>query len=270
MRILFLVLFTFNTSATAIDGDQITLFNDPTCPRTTGLYTWRMAEGVLAVDSDERVISVNRAAAAMLRDRRLDVLDLNFGCPVKKVVKKNGGSALLCNVPLMEEIVRAVVEATACKIRCGRARPTAGASMRPLRAARRAVGLDLGQLLDRALDVLLGLGQLAVADLGHALEVALALGALGLGAHPQDGGGDRVGAQFAGHRKLAGELAADRLARHPEKPVEPALDKGISLLDHGDLFYDRLFNLNSLDDGLRRAATGSDHKRQHDHDQGKG
>lgn len=41
-----------------------------------------------------------------------DLIDLNFGCPVKKVVKKNGGSALLCNVPLMEEIVRAVVEAT--------------------------------------------------------------------------------------------------------------------------------------------------------------
>lgn len=45
-----------------------------------------------------------------------DVIDLNFGCPVKKVVKKNGGSALLCNVPLMEEIVRAVVEATSLPV----------------------------------------------------------------------------------------------------------------------------------------------------------
>jgi tRNA-dihydrouridine synthase B len=41
-----------------------------------------------------------------------DIIDLNFGCPVKKVVRRNGGSALLCNLPLMEEIVRAVVEAT--------------------------------------------------------------------------------------------------------------------------------------------------------------
>jgi tRNA-dihydrouridine synthase B len=52
-----------------------------------------------------------------------DMIDLNFGCPVKKVVKRNGGSALLCNVPLMEEIVVAVVEATAlpvtAKIRLG-------------------------------------------------------------------------------------------------------------------------------------------------------
>ena len=40
-----------------------------------------------------------------------DIIDLNFGCPVKKVVKKNGGSALLANLPLMDEIVRAVVAA---------------------------------------------------------------------------------------------------------------------------------------------------------------
>ena len=52
-----------------------------------------------------------------------DLIDINFGCPVKKVVKKNGGSALLCNVPLMEQIVRAVVAATqlpvTAKIRLG-------------------------------------------------------------------------------------------------------------------------------------------------------
>ena len=52
-----------------------------------------------------------------------DIIDLNFGCPVKKVVKRNGGSALLCNVPLMEQIVRAVVEAVdlpvTAKIRLG-------------------------------------------------------------------------------------------------------------------------------------------------------
>lgn len=52
-----------------------------------------------------------------------DVIDLNFGCPVKKIVKRNGGSALLCNLPLMEQIVRAVVEATSlpvtAKIRLG-------------------------------------------------------------------------------------------------------------------------------------------------------
>ena len=52
-----------------------------------------------------------------------DIIDLNFGCPVKKVVKKNGGSALLCNVPLMKDIVETVVRAVqlpvTAKIRLG-------------------------------------------------------------------------------------------------------------------------------------------------------
>ncbi len=52
-----------------------------------------------------------------------DVIDLNFGCPVKKIVKRNGGSALLCNVPLMEDIVKSVVASTTlpvtAKIRLG-------------------------------------------------------------------------------------------------------------------------------------------------------
>jgi nifR3 family TIM-barrel protein len=50
-------------------------------------------------------------ATELLRTRRMDVLDLNFGCPAKKVVKKCGGSALLADVPLLEEITRSVVEA---------------------------------------------------------------------------------------------------------------------------------------------------------------
>ena len=47
------------------------------------------------------------AAARLLAERRMDVLDINFGCPAKKVVKKCGGSALLADLPLLEEIVRA-------------------------------------------------------------------------------------------------------------------------------------------------------------------
>jgi tRNA-dihydrouridine synthase B len=54
------------------------------------------------------------AAATRLlveRGKRMDVLDLNFGCPAKKVVKKCGGSALLADVPRLESIVTAVIEA---------------------------------------------------------------------------------------------------------------------------------------------------------------
>ena len=40
-----------------------------------------------------------------------DVLDINFGCPVKKVASKGAGSGMLRNVPLLLEITREVVKA---------------------------------------------------------------------------------------------------------------------------------------------------------------
>ena len=40
-----------------------------------------------------------------------EVLDINFGCPVKKVASKGAGSGMLRNVPLLLEITRAVVDA---------------------------------------------------------------------------------------------------------------------------------------------------------------
>jgi len=44
-------------------------------------------------------------AAQIVRDwKRPDFLDLNFGCPVNKVVSKNGGSALLRDCPLLEKV----------------------------------------------------------------------------------------------------------------------------------------------------------------------
>ena len=40
-----------------------------------------------------------------------DILDLNFGCPVKRVASKGAGAGMLQNVPLMLEITRRVVDA---------------------------------------------------------------------------------------------------------------------------------------------------------------
>jgi nifR3 family TIM-barrel protein len=53
-----------------------------------------------------------------------DFIDLNFGCPVNKVVCKQGGSALLKDCPLLERVATAVVRAVAplpvtAKIRIG-------------------------------------------------------------------------------------------------------------------------------------------------------
>ena len=41
-----------------------------------------------------------------------EVLDINFGCPVKKVIAKGSGAALLQDIPKMVEMTRAVVNAT--------------------------------------------------------------------------------------------------------------------------------------------------------------
>ena len=50
-----------------------------------------------------------------------DLIDINAGCSVRKVIKKNAGSALLKNPPLLEKIARAVVEAVSVPVtvKCG-------------------------------------------------------------------------------------------------------------------------------------------------------
>ena len=63
-------------------------------------------------------------AAALVEDTyQPDFLDINFGCPVKKVVKRNGGSGCLRDLDLVESIIRAVSRAiripTTAKIRSG-------------------------------------------------------------------------------------------------------------------------------------------------------
>ena len=53
-----------------------------------------------------------RDAAQIVEERaHPDIIDLNFGCPVKRVAGKGAGAGMLQNVPLMLEITRAVVEA---------------------------------------------------------------------------------------------------------------------------------------------------------------
>lgn len=50
-------------------------------------------------------------AARIVEQARPDVIDLNFGCPVKKVAGKGAGAGMLQNIPLMLEITRQVVRA---------------------------------------------------------------------------------------------------------------------------------------------------------------
>ncbi len=47
-------------------------------------------------------------AARIVQDLGFDVVDINLGCPAKKVVKCNGGSALLRDLPQLESILKSV------------------------------------------------------------------------------------------------------------------------------------------------------------------
>lgn len=55
--------------------------------------------------SDAQVMS---EAARICEDLGFDIVDINFGCPVNKVVKCNGGSGLLRDLPLVEKILTSV------------------------------------------------------------------------------------------------------------------------------------------------------------------
>jgi nifR3 family TIM-barrel protein len=63
------------------------------------------------------------AAALVTEHYAPDFIDINFGCPVKKVVRRNGGSGCLKDLGLVQQIVRAVRGAThlpvTVKIRSG-------------------------------------------------------------------------------------------------------------------------------------------------------
>jgi nifR3 family TIM-barrel protein len=76
----------------------------------------------LAFDPEEHPISaqlfgadpaVMADAARVCQDLGFDILDINFGCPVSKVVRCNGGSALLRDLPLVERLLREVRKAIA-------------------------------------------------------------------------------------------------------------------------------------------------------------
>ena len=74
----------------------------------------------LAISDDERPVGIQiygRDADSMAEAARIveqagpDLIDLNFGCPVKKVAGKGAGAGMLRDVPLMLKITRAVVDA---------------------------------------------------------------------------------------------------------------------------------------------------------------
>jgi tRNA-dihydrouridine synthase B len=68
-------------------------------------------------------LAMGEAAAFVTDVFAPDFVDINFGCPVKKVVRRNGGSGCLRDLSLVQEVIRQVVRSThlpvTCKIRSG-------------------------------------------------------------------------------------------------------------------------------------------------------
>ena len=74
----------------------------------------------LTISDEERPVGIQiygRDTDAMVEAARIveqagpDVIDLNFGCPVKKVAGKGAGAGMLQNIPKMLDITRQVVQA---------------------------------------------------------------------------------------------------------------------------------------------------------------
>ena len=63
--------------------------------------------GIQLFGSNPKVME--QAAAITVKEFNPDIIDINFGCPVKKVVNKNGGSAVLKDLQLTEDIIKATV-----------------------------------------------------------------------------------------------------------------------------------------------------------------
>ncbi len=74
----------------------------------------------LSISDEERPVAIQIygkdtetmvEAAKIVEEARPDILDINFGCPVKRVAGKGAGAGMLQNIPKMLEITRAVVDA---------------------------------------------------------------------------------------------------------------------------------------------------------------
>lgn len=68
-------------------------------------------ERPVAIQIYGKEVDAMTEAARLVEEARPDILDINFGCPVKKVAGKGAGAGMLQNIPKMLEITRSVVRA---------------------------------------------------------------------------------------------------------------------------------------------------------------
>jgi tRNA-dihydrouridine synthase B len=108
------IVYSEMVSAEALIRDQ---------GRTLGMLATVPAERPVAFQLFGSRPASLAAAAKLLSSRDIDLIDINMGCPVPKVLKSGAGSALLRDLGLAREIMQAVVSASAkpvtVKIRLG-------------------------------------------------------------------------------------------------------------------------------------------------------
>lgn len=77
------------------------------------------------IDDEERPVGIQiygRDVESMVEAAKIvesvhpDIIDINFGCPVKKVAGKGAGAGMLRNIPLMLDITRAFVDAVSTPV----------------------------------------------------------------------------------------------------------------------------------------------------------
>nr|MCR4990908.1 tRNA-dihydrouridine synthase [Lachnospiraceae bacterium] len=96
------------------------------------LYNNKNTEEMLSVDENERPASLQlfgsdpdiiSSIAAKIEGRNFDILDINMGCPVPKIVNNGEGSALMKDPKLVREIItktaKAIKKPLTVKIRKG-------------------------------------------------------------------------------------------------------------------------------------------------------
>lgn len=84
------------------------------------MYNNKNTEDLLRIDDKERPVALQlfgsdpdiiSEQAKRIEERNFDILDINMGCPVPKVVNNGEGSALLKNIPLAAKIIEKTVKA---------------------------------------------------------------------------------------------------------------------------------------------------------------
>jgi nifR3 family TIM-barrel protein len=74
----------------------------------------------LEISDDERPIGIQLyghivesmvEAAKIAEEAKPDLIDINYGCPVRKIANRGAGAGMLCNIPLMVEMTQAIVNA---------------------------------------------------------------------------------------------------------------------------------------------------------------